>query len=91
MRLRARLDHYEYVVMPFGLTFVVITLHMVYYKSPCLHSLPCGGYVGTMFIMIGFRGMQDVYMNGVWVRVEYNYIYNTCVNKIHARMLWANN
>jgi hypothetical protein len=26
----ARLSHYEYVVMPLGLTFVVITLNMVY-------------------------------------------------------------
>jgi hypothetical protein len=51
MGFKARLGHSKYIVMPFGLTSIVITFHMVYYKSPCPHSLPCGSYVGTMFIM----------------------------------------
>jgi hypothetical protein len=43
---RLRLDHCEYIVLSFGLTFVVMTIHMVNCKSPCPHSLPCCDYIG---------------------------------------------
>jgi hypothetical protein len=50
MGFRLRLDHYEYVPMNFGLLIVVITLHMVNCKLPCLHSLPRNAYVGTTLV-----------------------------------------
>jgi hypothetical protein len=36
---RARLGHYEYVVMPFGLPIVVMTLHM--FNSKYLVHIAC--------------------------------------------------
>jgi hypothetical protein len=38
----ARLGHYEYIVMPFELTFIIMTFYMVNCKLSSPHNLPHG-------------------------------------------------
>jgi hypothetical protein len=45
IRYKVRLGYCNYVIMPFGLTFVIMTLHMVRYKLPYPNSLPHDNYV----------------------------------------------
>jgi hypothetical protein len=52
MGFRARLGHYEYVAMTFGLAFVFMTLQMVNSKLPCAYNLPCNSYVDAMLLWI---------------------------------------
>jgi hypothetical protein len=62
---RSILGHYGYVVMPFELTFVIITFHMVICK------LPCGSDVVHIPQVLEFRSMQEACVNRVQAQREF--------------------